>query len=115
MDDKEKQWIESILSKLEFVQWDRYWTDEKWTGRPTLLTVFGWIERKEDSYKDFVILDFTLKANMKPSCVYFLGCSSAKHSKKIADILGCKHTDCVRVESIFDIDNKSLDKPLEDK
>lgn len=102
MDSLEKQWIERTLSKLDFVQWDRYYTFPKYGS----LTVFGWIERKHDNYKDFVILEFTLLPNKSPSCVYFLGTSSAEHSKKIADVLGSEHVDCVRVENTFNIQNK---------
>ena len=105
--NKEKDWIQTVLSDLHFVKWDRFWTDAEFNSNiPTLITVFGWINREQGDYKDFVILDFTLKANMKPSRVYFLGCSSAYYSKKIAEILGSKHTDCKRVEDYFLIRNK---------
>lgn len=96
MDTEERKWIGRVLKKLDFVMWDRYWIQN------TVFTVFGWIERKKDSYKDFVILDFTLRPNMKPSCIYFLGTSSAEYSEKIADILGSQHTVCNRMEYFMD-------------
>lgn len=101
MEKVERLWIQSVLRKLEFVQWDRYYTFPKFGS----LTVFGWIKREKDKYKDFVILEFTLLPNKNPSCVYFLGTSSAEYSERIANILGSEHAKCVRVEDTFDIPN----------
>lgn len=96
MEQSEKDWIKNVLMKLDFVKWDRYYIQN------SVFTVFGWIDRKKDSYKDFVILDFTLRGSSNPSCVYFLGTSSVEHSKKIADILGSQHSECNRVEYFMD-------------
>jgi len=99
VDSKEKEWIEKTLTDLYMVNWDRYFIFEGFS-----LTAFGWIER-EDNYKDFVILEFTLKDHKNPPCVYFLGTSSKKYSKTIAEILGSDHADCKRIENYFDIEN----------
>lgn len=50
-----KEWIEETLDRLPFVTWDRYVEFE------TLIRVYGWIEREEDEYKDFVLLDFSIE------------------------------------------------------
>lgn len=99
MENIEREWIKKVLMKLDFVKWDRYYIQN------SVFTVFGWINREKDNYKDFVILDFTLRESKNPSCVYFLGTSSVKYSKKIADILGSQHSECKRVEYFCEILN----------
>jgi len=93
MKESEKEWIKGILEKLEFVNWDRYF---EWEGGRTF---FGWVERKYDAYKDFVLLDFIQGEEIN------FATSSKENSKKIADILNQEHSDCKRVEDNFDIKN----------
>ena len=98
IEQKNKEWIEKVLSDIPFVNWDRF-LDLKW-ARNRNITVFGWIER-EDSYKDFVVLEFDLVR----SEVFFVSTSSEKYSKKISEILGSSHTICQRVEDNFNVNN----------
>lgn len=92
MDIEDKTYFESILEKLDFVNWDRYF------GEGENLVFFGWIKRK-DNYKDFVVLDFSVLP------VWF-ATSSKEHSKKIGELLEHRsHSDCNRVEDSFDIEN----------
>ena len=94
-----KQVIEKVLKDLYFVNWDRYFGDEK------CLTFFGWINR-EDKYKDFVVLDFYGKE-------ISFATSSKKFSSEIADILHQEHSECKRVEYFTSIENviKETSKP----
>jgi hypothetical protein len=88
--------IPKILAKLDFVNWDRYFV---WQGGQS---IFGWIDRPQDSYKDFVLIDFP--DNSKE--VQF-ATSSKEYSGKIASILRLNnfHSECKRVEDRFDIKN----------
>jgi len=102
MDEVEKKWIEGVLQQLDFVLWDRV----IYSSEYGIVSVYGWIDREKDSYKDFVILEFDVLPSKNPGEVYFLGTSSSEHSKKIAGILGSQHQDCERVEVLFNITNK---------
>ena len=90
--DKRKM-IKNILKKLDFVNWDRYFGEEE-------LTFFGWINRKEDNYKDFVTILFDEKG-----LVVSYATSSAEYTEKIAEILNLYHLPCNRVEYFCDLDN----------
>ena len=106
MDKKNKAWIEKTLQDIPFVIWDRY-LDIVYKGN-RIINVFGWIDR-EDSYKDFVDLEF----NLKTSQVFFISTSSKKYSEEISKILGSSHVDCNRVEDGFKINNSiSLSRGL---
>lgn len=94
---REIAWIEKVMNKLPFIKWDRY---HYYKDTRPIITVFGWIDR-EDSYKDFVVLEFDTNKQL----LYFIATSSAKYSKKISEILGSKHFPCERVESTFEVDN----------
>lgn len=91
MKQNKKDWIVSVLTKLTFVYWDRYF--EYSEG----ISFYGWIDRN-DNYKDFVVLDF-IEGQISYST------SSDKYSKKIADILNQEHSPCQRVEYFCDIKN----------
>lgn len=96
MEHKIKIWVQEILSKLNFVNWDRFiFVKEDY------ISVFGWIDRKGELIKDFVILDFDL--NKKES--YFILTSSKKYSKRISKIMKTEHSDCKRVEHFYDMPN----------
>jgi len=95
MEQNKKDVITRVLSKLFFVNWDRYFGDD------SSLVFFGWIGRK-DNYKDFVSVDFIDNIN---SLSIGYATSSKEFTKKIADILNCEHSECKRVESFCDIDN----------
>jgi len=88
--------IAQVLRKLSFVNWDRYFGEGD-------LTFFGWIDR-EDSYKDFLVLNFFSDGGISFST------SSAERTKEIADILNLEHSSCTRVEYFCDLDNVIKEK-----
>lgn len=96
MEHKIKIWVQEILSKLNFVNWDRFIFVEE-----NYISVFGWIDRKGELIKDFVVLGFDL--NKKIS--YFILTSSKKYSKRISKIMKTEHFDCERIENFYDIPN----------
>jgi hypothetical protein len=96
---KQQEWIKGNLEKLDFVEWDRYFHTK--TG----LVFYGWITRKEDPYKDFLVLELNTRQNM----VVRYDTSSEKYTAEIADRLGLNHSECIRVEESFNIHNS---KPL---
>ncbi|MFH1365512.1 MAG: hypothetical protein ABIH28_02935 [archaeon] len=92
MEQSKKDAIINVLKKLDFVKWDRYF------GKGDNLTFYGWIDR-EDNYKDFVFIEFNEGEYITH------GTSSSKYSKKIAEILGKEHSDCIRIEDFCNIPN----------
>ena len=99
IEQENKQWIERVLTHLPFVQWDRFLNINAVDIR--IISIFGWIDRKKDNYKDFVHLKF----NLITQKVCFLGTSSKEYSKKISAILGSQHIDCQRVKENFEVLN----------
>jgi len=91
-----KDRIESYLSKMDFVEWDRFLAHDD-----GFRTVFGWIER-EDEYKDFVVVLFTETGQPE----YFTT-SSPDYSSRIDSILWGEgdHVECQRAENHFDVEN----------
>lgn len=98
IDALDRKWIEKVLDKFDFVEWDRF------SSFKHVVRVYGWIDREEDDYKDFVHLEF----NLKSKDVLFLGSSSSKYDEEIMnvlnDVLGNKDcmVECERVENHFD-------------
>lgn len=88
-----RELIENVLKKLDFVNWDRYFGEEE-------LTFFGWIDREEDSYKDFVTIVFD-----RNGLVITYATSSLEYTKKIAEVLNFYHSPCRRVEYFCDGNN----------
>lgn len=88
--------IKNILRKFTFVRWDRF---TETTGE---LNFYGWIERKQDKYKDFLALTIFLN----DFSTWFLT-SSAKYDRKINEILKLnkKGAKCKRVEHYFELPN----------
>ncbi len=94
-----KDFIRDDLLKLSFVRWDRFVDDGD------RLCVFGWIDRPQDAYKDFVVLVY-LVANNGLQGFYIT--SSKGKTLEISECLGIPtetHMDCQRVEDTFDITN----------
>ena len=87
------EYVSGVLAKLLFVEWDRF------TFNNGLLTIFGWISRENDDYKDFVVLRFSEIE------VAFIQTSSLKYSAIIGEALGTGHTACHRAETYFKIPN----------
>lgn len=94
-----KAWIEKILKKFEFIQWDRFILHKGDDSK--FLDVFGWIDREKDSYKDFILIEFDVKAKQ----CYLLATSSDKYSERICQMFNTEHNKCRRVEDNFHIEN----------
>lgn len=94
--------LEDELEALDFVEWDR-WTGGEWAEGHGYVTVYGWIEREGDDYKDFVEV-----MRWDDGSLYFTT-SSAKYTKDIHNVLFDEpaeaHNDCRRVEKVVDIEN----------
>lgn len=89
--------VGKMLARLSFVKWDRFTNTDKETN------IFGWIEREEDNYKDFVVLSY-----FKLSNDWWYQTSSSFYSEKIHKIVFGTvkgHNNCERVENWFDIPN----------
>lgn len=72
-----KKEIEDTLNKLPFVKWDRYTQID--TNK---FSLFGWIEREKDTYKDFVLLEI----KVRPSFTQIEATtSSEKYSEEIIE------------------------------
>ena len=96
-----QRWIAKKLRSIRMVEWDRFTTGE-W-GDEQYVNVYGWIERDDDDYKDFVNAIFW-PAN---ETVYHVT-SSAEHTHEISQQLHGEegdHNDCHRVEHTFNISN----------
>jgi len=89
-----KTWVQSKLRELDFVQWDRYYT---WKQG---VVVYGWIHR-EDNYNDFLSVEF----NTRSRIIVRFDTSSEKYTEKIAEILDMGHSECIRVEDTFSLEN----------
>ena len=101
------EWCEKSLAEFKFVRWDRL-TFTKKPGGPHMITCYGWIDRKSDTYKDFVVLHLVLESR---EVVYGIS-SSAERDPEIAELCarlssvksyGMKK--CTRVEDVFAIPN----------
>lgn len=100
-----KDIVETYLESLPFVQWDRFTYSDGGKSGLEKYSVYGWIYRQKDSYKDFVVLNVQEnRGNMHT--VSFIT-SSAQYTHEIGRILGCEanHEDCRRVEEYFPIQN----------
>lgn len=107
LDGPLKEWCEQALSLFSFVKWDRL-TFTKKPGGPHMLTCYGWIERKSDPYKDFVLVNLVLDSRE----VVYGTSSSAERDPQLAEICarlsgirayGMKK--CTRVEEVFSVPN----------
>jgi hypothetical protein len=88
--------IEDILREVDHVTWDRYTTDID------EVIVYGWIEREQDKYKDFIVVSFKFDPDMF-GYEYSFVTSSAKYSEyfHMALEMDGEHVDCSRVEDMF--------------
>lgn len=93
LDEGQKNFLKDTLASLPFVKWDRFipaYVD--W------FSVFGWISRQKDSYKDFVVLVFDLQRLI----VDHYHTSSVEYSKKIGEILDFpEHIDCHNISELI--------------
>ena len=92
--------IQSLLSRMYFVQWDRY--IEAVQDDRNILYIYGWIPRTKDAYKDFIVFRFDLTADRLGYCT-----SSIMWHNAIVRRLGlpASQPKCKRVEDAFDIKN----------
>lgn len=91
--------ITETLNDLPFVEWDRFYE-----ASDIEYVVFGWIEREDDEYKDYVQIRFWMESPGEYGCTY--STSSARYTEEIGDRLGVGHAECNRVESHFsDVEN----------
>lgn len=94
-----EQVITKTLNDLPFVEWGRFYEAAEHE-----YVIFGWIEREDDDYKDYVQTQFWMESAGEYGYTY--STSSAEYTEKIADILGVNHADCNRVENHFEgVDN----------
>ena len=103
LNNQQRNLVISCLTDLSFVNWDRF-LDMSEDGH-RILKIYGWIHRKKDSYKDFIVLNIYLD-DLTISYIT----SSEKFTKKIQLLLyGTSnkehHSECIRVESRFNIPN----------
>ena len=96
-----RRWIEKTLNKLPYVSWDRFYRKQIEISKIDEISIFGWIDREEDSYKDFVILVFyPLEMVVEVGST-----SSAKYSADICEKFGAiGHNSCHRCEDHFKIE-----------
>lgn len=82
--------MKEVIELLPFVNWDRFTADDGET------TMYGWIDRDTDLYKDFVVVFLYLE-----DATGFVT-SSAKYSDEIAKILNLDdgHLECRRIENV---------------
>ena len=102
--------VKDVMTDLPFVEWDR---GTEWTYADGLkaMGIYGWIEREEDDYKDFVKIEIYEREDVEKAKVEFHGTSSEKYSKEIhrrlfpEDDMEEMHNECFRLENEFDVDN----------
>lgn len=95
LSEKNKRAIEDMLTRFYFVRWDRC------VPEPSRITFYGWIDRPQDSYKDFISLE------LEDGEWYFITSSVARHAQ-IFEILGISEEDtypCKRIEHHFSVEN----------
>lgn len=98
LDAGETKVLKAAMEKLDFVQWDRL----------TITAAYGWIDREQDGYKDFVVLLFDSLFPIERTADLGFVTSSEKYSLEISKRLGMNvdnHAPCSRVEDNFDIKN----------
>ena len=93
MTSKIAQIVTDVCNELPFVNWDRFID----CGRTVV--IFGWIDRENDNYKDFVCVEVSRRGYVEFTT------SSAKHSNNISNIYvshgrlpAGTHEPCRRIE-----------------
>lgn len=100
---KKRDWIAEHLEMVPVVEWDRFVVGER--DGYQYVDVYGWIEREEDEYKDFVWVRFW------PSneTIDYTTSSDTYSEYLTAEWFGEDaldgHNECRRVEHAFDIEN----------
>lgn len=80
-----------MMNRLPMVTWDRCVRPGDW------LIVYGWIDRAQDTRKDFVVVEFY------DGELYGATTSSARWSAEISQQLfaGAGHSDCERIRDVL--------------
>jgi hypothetical protein len=85
--------IVEACNELPFVNWDRF------IDCGSTVVIFGWIDRKQDSYKDFVSVEINSRGQVEFTT------SSAEYSQSISEIYAAygrlpsgAHLPCQRIE-----------------
>jgi len=98
--------VEDILTRLDFVSWDRFTVGHDGSGHGAFVKVYGWIEREEDAYKDFILVTFFPETEEN---IMGFTTSSDTWTKEIHrrmfETEPDDHNDCQRVEHTFDVPN----------
>lgn len=101
--------VKDVMTDLPFVKWDRA---TNYTNEDDLKfsTIYGWIEREEDQYKDFVVVRIFEKEEVEEAGVEYIATSSAEYSEEIHQRLFPNdepemHNECYRLEDKFDVQN----------
>jgi hypothetical protein len=102
-----REWCEKALSSFDFVRWDRFICTKTRNG-PHVVTCYGWIDRKTDSYKDFLVVSLVLDSR---EALYSIS-SSAENNDRISELCArlsgfekSANKQCIRVEDCFSIPN----------
>lgn len=99
-----REWIESVLARLDMVEWDRFVVGDDHNLAGHYVEVYGWIDRTEDEYKDFVTARFWTGDKL----IEFTT-SSDRYTQEIhRRIYGDdppEHNPCQRVEHTFGVPN----------
>ncbi|MBD3184913.1 hypothetical protein GF312_21705 [Candidatus Poribacteria bacterium] len=74
MNNKMANTVVEVCNELPFVNWDRF------IDCGSSVLVFGWIDRDQDNYKDFITVEIFRRGHVEFTT------SSAKYSQKISDI-----------------------------
>lgn len=94
--------IAALLSSIPFVRWDRYALDAQ-----RLCVLYGWIERSQDSYKDFMVVSYDIGSHcwvyVTSSVAYDLEIECI-HSK-YHGVVGVEYNKCQRIEDLVSIPN----------
>lgn len=98
MKSKMAKMVTDVCNELPFVNWDRF------IDCNDSVMLFGWIDREEDSYKDFVCVEVSGRGYVSFTT------SSAKYSGTISDIyvsqgrlLPGTHRPCQRIEDSYSL------------
>jgi len=108
MTDELKLWCKGALEEFGFVKWDRFMCSKPANG-PHALVCYGWIDRKADSYKDFVLIGLILDSRR----VVYVSSSSPEYNEEIGALCtklskgeAPTHAkQCIRIEDWLDVSN----------
>lgn len=99
---RNRSWIASKLADVPIVEWDRFVvTDHDGTQ---CVAVYGWIDREEDEYKDFVLARFWPEPESLGFTTSSDRWSEYLHHEWVGGDPG-EHNPCRRVEHTFDVEN----------